>query len=922
MSKLSLRISPAAQQTILCTALMAAIGGGLFASTSTAFAQDQVQRVEITGSSIKRVDAETSEPVTIVKMDDLKKQGVTTVEQILQSVSAVQMSVGTSQVVGTSSGGAAFADVRGIGANKTLVLLNGRRIANNAFDSSAPDLNMIPFGAIERVEVLRDGASSLYGTDAIGGVINFITRKDYKGGQIALGLDAPQHPGGAGHSANIGFGAGDLQKDGLNVFGFVDFSKTAPIGGNQRPLNARLPGGLSPTTSPANYQQAGANGYGNPDAAAGCTAPGLTPDPSSKSDCNEATAEFVNYTPAAERVSGLLRGALKLGNDHTLTLEAFGSHNRTDSVVAPVPYGLLYQNRLRPDGSPNPYFPGNGNFTPTIPLDPNFQPNATQAAAGALPGFLVVKWRDLANGSREDISDNTQTRVSLGLEGSLFGWDYDTALTLNNNRVVENLAGYSNGDIISQGVLDGVINPFGAQDAAGTALINSAADAGTLQSAQGTVQQIDGHASHDLVDWFHSGRPAAVAVGLEARHERFSQAANAPFAAEVQASTGVDPNTHNSGQRDIYAGFVELDVPVLHSLDVTLAGRYDDYSDFGDTFNPKASFRFEPSKRVLLRGSWSTGFRAPSLYELNAAPAYTDSPEEDDPVNCPGGVDIHHQGNVCGQQFQVLQSGNLHLRPEKSQNATLGLVLEPIDNLALEFDGWSITYKNHIGALAAQTVFDDPTTFAKYYHRNAEGLLSTDGSACPGTDCGYVDLTTQNQGRVITNGLDIISSYRASFGGAGNLNLGLQSTWVHKYAYQDIAGGVFHQNVGVFTNGQPVFRWQHNAEASWNLAPFTLGVAGHYKSGYLDQTPQTPMYGADGTTVIGQHTNRVSDYATFDVYGSYAAAKGYSLTVGIRNLADRQPPFSNQTTVFQANYDPRFADPTGRTYYVRGIYSF
>ena len=249
--------------------------------------------------------------------------------------------------------------------------------------------------------------------------------------------------------------------------------------------------------------------------------------------------------------------------------------------------------------------------------------------------------------------------------------------------------------------------------------------------------------------------------------------------------------------------------------------------------------------------------------------------------------------------------------------------MEPINNLTLELDGWSIAYKDHIGALAAETVFDDPTTFAKYYHRNAEGLLSTDGSSCPGTDCGYVDLSTYNQGRVITNGLDVVSSYRAALGAAGHLNLGLQSTWVHKYAYQDIPGSAYHQNVGVFTNGQPVFRWQHNAEASWNLASYTLGVAGHFKSGYLDQSPQDPIYAADGKTVVGQHTNRVSDYATFDVYGSYAAAsQGLSFTLGIRNLADRQPPFSNQVTVFQANYDPRFADPTGRTYYARGTYSF
>ncbi|MDQ2990867.1 MAG: TonB-dependent receptor plug domain-containing protein, partial [Pseudomonadota bacterium] len=136
-----------------------------------------IQRVEITGSAIKRIDAETAVPVTIIKMDDLKKQGVTTIEQVMANLTVSQSSLGTSQVVGSGTGGASYADLRGIGANKTLVLLNGRRLANNAFDSSAPDLNMIPFAALERVEVLRDGASSLYGSDAVGGVINFITRK-------------------------------------------------------------------------------------------------------------------------------------------------------------------------------------------------------------------------------------------------------------------------------------------------------------------------------------------------------------------------------------------------------------------------------------------------------------------------------------------------------------------------------------------------------------------------------------------------------------------------------------------------------------------------------------------------------------------------------------------------------------------------
>src|ERR1700733_4887154 len=170
-----LRREPMFQRTKICSGLLMAFGSSLLTIAPGAFAQDTtVQRVEITGSSIKRVDAETSEPVTVIKADDLKKQGVTTVEQIMQNVSAMQVQQTSSQAVGAGTGGASFADIRGLGANKTLVLLNGRRIANSAFDSSAPDLNSIPFGAIERVEVLRDGASALYGTDAISGVINFI----------------------------------------------------------------------------------------------------------------------------------------------------------------------------------------------------------------------------------------------------------------------------------------------------------------------------------------------------------------------------------------------------------------------------------------------------------------------------------------------------------------------------------------------------------------------------------------------------------------------------------------------------------------------------------------------------------------------------------------------------------------------------
>jgi iron complex outermembrane receptor protein len=198
----------------------------------------QLQRIEVTGSAIRRVDAETAVPVTILRTEELKKQGVTTTEQLVNRIAANQSSVGSGRSVGSSSGGAAYADLRGIGPNKTLVLLNGRRLSNNAtvaINGSGVDLNTIPFAAIDRVEVLRDGASALYGTDAIGGVINFITKKSVTQGQLSAGGSTPTHAGG-GDTTNFSgsWGFGDLENDRFNVFGVVSHDKQQSLKARDR----------------------------------------------------------------------------------------------------------------------------------------------------------------------------------------------------------------------------------------------------------------------------------------------------------------------------------------------------------------------------------------------------------------------------------------------------------------------------------------------------------------------------------------------------------------------------------------------------------------------------------------------------------------------------------------------------------------
>jgi len=894
---------------LLCAA--GAVGAALAAVPALAQETEQpIQRVIVTGSAIKRIDAETVVPVTVVRMEDLKKQGINTVEQVMSNLAPVQASQGTSQVVGLSTGGASFADMRGIGANKTLVLLNGRRLANNAFDSSAPDLNMIPFAALERVEVLRDGASSLYGSDAVGGVINFITRRDFTGGTVTLGYDKPEESGGIAKNANVGFGYGDLDTDGFNFFAIGDFQKQANVNGLQRPFNTRYPGGLSPTTSPANYFQDGDSF--NP-AAPDCTsAPNLIPGDTG-TDCYMTTSSFVDYVPKSERVSGLFKGTFKLPQNHELGLEYLASRSKVASLIAPVPYGGLYMNRLRPNGSLNPFFPGNPGAIPAgFAIDPTYVDPLfaeTGLPAGVQPGYLNVKWRDLPNGSRGDQNTNRQQRFVASLSGAMAGWDYTAALSYNQNKVTEYLVGYSDGGIISQGVLNGIINPFGDQTTEGMALIDSAALNGTIQTAKGTTKTADFSASREFGDWVGAGKNVALAVGGQASREKFLNRANTEYAEKVVASTGIDPNLLNSGSRTVYALFAELNVPILSNLDVTAAVRYDKYSDFGNTTNPKFGFRYQPSQTLLVRGSYSTGFRAPSLYEINAAQTYTNTTEQDDPVNCPGGVLLpgKTRATSCGQQFQALFGGNQNLDPEESKNLTLGVVFEPINNLTLGADFYRIELEKQIGSQSEDDVFADPVKYAALYHRNGAGNLSTDGSQCPNpATCGYVDLRTQNLGGLKTDGVDLSAAYRMRTADYGNVNFALNTTWVHKYEYQNSEGGEWNQNVGVYSGVGPVFRWQSSAQLNWAMGEFGAGLSARYKTGYVDQDPEF----------------HVPSYTTFDTYVSWAQKKGFGVTLGVRNLADRAPPLSFQSQTFQAGYDPRYTDAVGRTFYVRGTYNF
>jgi iron complex outermembrane receptor protein len=908
------------KKTKVCTGLMLAFGGSLALGSLPALAQDATQRVEITGSSIKRVDAETALPVTILKVEDLTKQGVTTAEQAMQRIAANQANFGVSGAIGATTGAKAEADLRGLGgptgqnANKTLVLLNGRRLANHAFDAAAVDLNAIPLAAVERIEVLRDGASAVYGTDAIGGVINFILKRDYVGLEASVQTQQPsRNDGGDTNRATVVGGFGSLSENRFNVLASLDYRKQRVLEAAKRsfaktgvlgPTRADLTAGTSGTSFPGDL-----NGF-EPSGPT-CNPPSSLPRFSGADNtgtfqsCRYDFTHDIDIIPVNEQVTGLIRGTLALSPDHTLSAEYLNAHNKATSRVAPAPVSDLMP-------ASSPYFPAGA------PLTAGGVPDINNPGGPNVPGG-VVNWRQVPAGKRTSGDDTTTERGMVELQGTFAGFDYKTAVGQSKNKSTASVKrGYLDDDIIQQGVWDGVINPFGDQAAAGQAVIDAATVNAPTMIGKAKVDFFDVRLSKDLMQM--PAGTLTTAFGFEHRRERSSF--EATDVTGRLSSLGIDPDSDTAGSRKVSAVFGELNIPVLKTLEINLQARYDKYSDFGNTFNPKLSVRFQPTPQLLFRGSVNTGFRAPTLYEIYQPASLTFTTDNyDDPLLCPGGSPVPgaSAGVVCGQQ--VLQQnagpGGLGLpastlEPEKSKTFTLGMVIEPTTAFSFGVDVWSIKVDNLIGGLPEQSIFGDPTKYADRFVR-CSALTPAQRSAVdvclnfPSFDpIAYIRAPNENLGTLKTNGIDLSATWRAPTTDWGRLTFNIEGTYVHTYKYQREKGGEFISAVGRYSDNAPVFRWQHVASVNWTQGAWAATLGQRFKRGYVDQG------GA----------RRVGDYMLHDLSVTWSGIKNLTLTAGVNNLFDVDPPTSVQTTTFQRGYDPRFTDPLGRTFMLRAGYKF
>ena len=890
--------------------------------------QAQEQRVEITGSSIKRLASETALPVQTIRREDIDKIGVTTAAELLKSISGNTAGLTDGASITDNQGGQRGfngANLRGIGVSSTLILLNGRRMANFASpgDNSGVDLNNIPSGAIERVEILKDGASAIYGTDAIGGVINFITRKDYRGADINLYAARTQEGGAEKTAVSVGGGLGSFNTDGYNFFAVLDAQKLGSLGAQDRDFIRSRPLAdndlslyLSSRTYPANIRLQGngtsrrnqlaalrAGGYKingldvtertfNPSAPA-CNAPASIFAPFNLPQaCSYDYMQDTQVYPESTKVSLLSRGVLKIASEIELFGELLKARSTTKYVNSGVPVQIFDV----------PFGTINRNLSTKIPL-PDTQ-------------LTTLRLRASEAGNRTNEVTSDAERIVLGVNATRGDWDYSAAINRAVNTTNDRYTGgYFRYDKMVAGVLSGSINPFGPSGAAGQAVWADARLVDDARKAKGGTTTFDIKASGTLMD-LPSG-PLATAIGFERRRESTSFTPSALINSNLIAgdrgtstdSAGVftgdplrDRIVATSNSRSVSSAYGELNVPVTKELEAQLALRYDDYGGVGNTTNPKLGVRWQSSQRFLVRGSAGTGFRAPTISELYRPISFgSASASPTDPVCVAAG----NTPTDCSGQPPVTRYSNPNLKPEKSKQMSFGVVFEPVKQVTLSVDYWDIRKSDVISDIGIQTIINNQTKYKRLITKDADGFITN------------IDLRKENQGGLKTSGLDLEASWRGETTGYGRFGANISGTYVLEYQRQFGTGDDYVSNLGRFLNDQVIQRWRHRVSIDWDMGPFGVTLGNTYHSSYADQST---LFNPRTSKKLDDRT--VDAYSLWDMSASWKINKAFRVRGGVQNLLNQQPPFSNQDQYFLSTYDPTYTDPRGRTFYASLQYSF
>ncbi|MFC5462761.1 TonB-dependent receptor domain-containing protein [Massilia niabensis] len=964
---------PGPQRALMATAVSLALlqMTGHAHAQAAAQPEPQIQSVQVTGSLIRRAADEGATALTVIKATELESRGHTELKDLVleqpQSLS-----------LGTNSGAAGpVTNLRGLGPMRTLTLLNGRRLANEPLQDQYVSVNVIPRIALDRVETLSSGAASIYGADAIGGVQNYWTKRGFEGAQIKAEYATPEMSGG-GDTKSVGaiFGYGKLGTDGFNAYIAIDHQKKSALFQQDRPdqhdpaILRTLGLGITPDSrNPNPFANFGftraANSNYNPTFATGCGAPYSIPvlgNQSANTPAVYAPGCFRNplywnavtdgseITTVAARASWNLSGGHKIDLDvlHSeFTVQKFRGMQAPGAVQPFTTYALPSSSRFYPGKGITPGVQvvgsNTGANTPAMFIDPAKTPGAV-STLNMNNRPIYFQWGPAELGPAYRNDEQSNDRLVLSVEGDVMGWDYRAGANYGvSKRDTRVGGGYILYSKAQEGFNNGTLNPFGLQDAAGVEYLRSIeARDYTYRLNKAYNQSVDLTLSRSVMTL--AGGDVTFAVSGELRRDS-ARTSNAPLDYVLRDAAGnysIDAagNVTRSDlvgetpqgvakklKRDIASLVMEADVPLTQSFLLNGSVRADRYDDLKTTtINPKLAARWQPMSELVLRSSVSTGFRAPSIMDIQNPTPEVRTIDMDDPVLCPStqptvsGTGQPRPGFTADQVCNVSTTywtktpNNDFLKPEKSRGFSYGFAYEPVKNLTVTVDYWGLKLKDVLGALTIAEVQQNPAKYAEYIIRAPNGVID------------HIVASQANRGQTRIRGADVAVGYRFPTTSIGVFNAKIDGTWYDKYEFQGEKDGVWFQNVGIITNdgrfgaagpnsglaGMPQVnpRWKHTASVSYTNGPWGATLSQRYQTGLTDLTPRA-----------GSSLTEVDSYSQYNVNVRYKGIKNATISLGVNNITEEWPPLT-ANSIYSGGYLTSMADMMGRVYRLSVEYKF
>ena len=973
------------RSVLICGVSLGAFVAPAMAQTAAQPAADEAaddKLIVVTGSRIKQDPTKSALPLEIITNVDIERNGIANPEALNMFLTsngsgADNLASNSDVTTGAQRGtnGLSSANLRGQGSGSTLILLNGRRVAAHGLSGGAVDVNQIPFAAIDRIEILKDGASAIYGTDAIGGVINYVTKKNFKGASLSGSTDITEQGGGNIYRLSGVVGFGDLDDDGINIMGAVSYSWNKKLRGDQRDfVNTNQPlRGLSPDTrgTPiATLFNIGANAFQNPTGSllagltltapnggnaaaggvnyldlpggAGCESMdgGLAYDwelwnsPNNFYACAWDTGRAAALQQPIETLTYYTKATVNLGGGHQLSAEVTGSS--ADSAKS------FSNAQLSANTTSLPW------AYPLNPLTTTTYNQIFNSLLAAFPGSAATlnsrygrplsgRWRCVACGPREYRTNSKTLRAMASLEGPLpiAGWDYRVAASHAESETSSVLgSGYYFRGTLANGSPDplapiapgattpglvglinsGILNPFSLTqtDQALAGLRSISAEGTTLYGGRYTVKEIDASFAGPLFDL--PGGTVQMAVGLDWRRETYSF--NGSTAANANQpviflAAFDNVNALTPKRRTVKAAFAEIEVPLLDILTVTGAFRLDDYSGFGTTTNPKVTFKFTPMEWLMFRGSYSTGFRVPSFNQIFNG--VTLSPYSGSDLADP----VACPGGVPTSAY-LSGLPCAQIRPDIASGGTIDLGPEKAKMASLGVvlrpkAGWSLS------ADWWMINVDDTIQLLTLRQLIDNAALFPDRFVRSGGTITVIDQRWINAGSRRTQGVEFALRGGFDLGGESRISIGMDGSLALKKREKLTPTAAYGPSlVGVFTfSGDLGLRWKHNAWVSFTNEDWAVTFTQIFRSGYTNQ--KLPGIAA-GTVVRPDFNPRVTPYHIYNLSATYLGlGPDLRLTLGIKNLFDSDPPFAityDGNTGAGSSWEPRVADPRGRSFNV------